>query len=968
MSSQLRTRVPIPPDRVLSSYSPGDYLYVIYWTFWAPHMFAEYGNYLLLMYRNQMPPRRPGWNEWDRWRASGAGPREFLDIVFRVCVLLCAGLAAVNTISVFPLFPDMAEQAVAESVVYVLIFSLILLLSLWISSLGRASSDNVGTRLEVILPGTLLPAIWFLALWWARYQQVYLARPSLATAIIFAFWGFAAGLLVNFVLGQIRFEFRSAVAAVVVCAVPIGLAYLALVAIGSTDPVTMWDGVHTDLRNTWVWWSVGFLLGMLRLIEWLLLQTVVPRPGTSSWRRSHAWWTPGATLVQDQGLGEALHDQLHSDWRQGIDIAKEVSRLSRQQYPIVKAARRSLVDTRAEELPELLMSICDSGAAFAVEAIVPPLYKKRQGSGPPPAARPLRTQQQQQQEADLAAILHQLDDPPIFQRDTPEQALQAVCWYIVQGRLFQAVDTIDQLLQDRTRSAPIVDTPAFQELRYLVACYLALQDLKTLAGSPTPKLPSRPDTCLRPKAWAIIDRFIVTSHWLWRSQRCPTLASDYCLERFATSLAKIEKDAKASTLAERRLTLATCELWRRKMPKLLAGRSSVWHFVPAELRPWNVVYLELGTLCPWQQAAPEFHRCWQPGSTTLALIDSQPDTGAHQAVEAAINTHRVPSVLATCDLAKWEKTPAGLAGICADLCQAVADSLHATDKLPEPAGMSALTPDTTFTLIKDLCDAAPQRCVVLLLENAHLYSNLSQPNFAGSDANKMLQRLEREINNMAVAVDGSGSDQLWLQLVPTLSPDLQSCRVQVHLLSRSGANWWLRRQFYPSGLYFEPSGVDRIYQLTGGHPSLLDSLSRCIALNYNDQTPAAPRCPIIDTHAVDAAAGTRDYLTAVAACSGALAHKLSHPNNCIRRHLLYTLAFVNVTGNRSVSVAEIASRNTGHPGLDAGSILNTLDSFEQGEVVEVEDSTKVGGDRCYRLRSLSFARWIEQQGPDLPSP
>ena len=309
--------------------------------------------------------------------------------------------------------------------------------------------------------------------------------------------------------------------------------------------------------------------------------------------------------------------------------------------------------------------------------------------------------------------------------------------------------------------------------------------------------------------------------------------------------------------------------------------------------------------------------------------------------------------------------PSIFARFCGELCKAVAIALQATSKLPDAAGLLALTPDATFDFIKSLCTVDQDLCVVLLIDNAHLLFTGIKPFPAYDEAIKLLNRLEQEIHNLALTLESSGSDAVWSDLKRRLTTTLDPCSVYVPLLAQDGVDQWLRSQFDTFGLHFDAGGARRMFDLTGGHPLLLDSLSRCVARAYNSQTTDKPQCPVVDQPVVDAAAKSKVYASDVNKYSRALARKLDHDCDKKRRTLLYVLAEFNVRDQdqRSANVSDIAGRSMAHSTLRVKDIQQTLDMLKRIEVV-----TEIAGvnDNHYIFRSFSFARWVYDHGPKIP--
>ena len=183
--------------------------------------------------------------------------------------------------------------------------------------------------------------------------------------------------------------------------------------------------------------------------------------------------------------------------------------------------------------------------------------------------------------------------------------------------------------------------------------------------------------------------------------------------------------------------------------------------------------------------------------------------------------------------------------------------------------------------------------------------------------------------------------------------------VYLPLLTRRGVGAWLRRQFDATGVFVDEAAVQAIFWHTGGHPYLLEWLTRCIADRYNESSASPPPSPLITLENVDVAAGNKTYISKSHDYSAALARTLQRHADENVRFLLYLLAAVKVDRQQFLSAAELAAMadEQFHP-IPLDVIVSLLANWLALEVV---DGSEQAGVTSYILRSYSFALWLDLQ-------
>lgn len=960
----------LPPGRVLSDGRPLDYLRVACWAIWAPRKFEEYCRYLSRTHGESAPPSPLDVAAMDRWLAANPGHHAFSRISVSLWITMIFGILAIDTACIVPFLPEYSGdtwKSVGWFLVMVFVMSLLTPLVSWFAA--RADS-NVGELYAWALQGVLVVHVAMLLIaWWLPLQYYYVSKASGTTAVVFLMGGWGIGFLLNLVAGGRRMEFDRLVNVLLLCIVPILLTFVILQLAsdipGGTESTTLNDAQGHGLR-TWLFWSGGFMIGLLRPVDWFVSCIFTPLPGLRSRQQGRAWRAPGTTLIPAWRLQERLGTWLEYDWQRGMRIASDLSRVSCQQRPLTAAVRAHLVATRADQLPEKLSVICDSDAFFALQIIRPPVagYPKSAGTEQTLPVQVTPSQQRYQQEVALADVLDHRQSPPELHQHALNDALHAAFWYYSQGYLYAAADIVQRSYTGSDAPPSIVTSPAFVEFRTLVATFQALQDLRTVSAQPTAVLPTRPPSPQRAQTWALLDEFIAAGRWVWRARRSQGPAREVCLREFNRIITHVENAATTSSLADRRLITGTVQLWRRQVVPLLNDMSAATVFVPVKLRPWESVYLELGfPMCPWLQVIGDLNREWQPGKTAITFVASQPMAGARQAIEEAVKRNPTKSVLAVCDLTRWVSAPIGLDDFSTALCRDIAGALNANDRVPEAAILNAFTLDAKRDLIGQLCSIDQNQTIVLLVDNVHLMQRVVSPGGARDRAIQFLGQLESQFHNLALTFHSTDRDDTWWRFKRRIAPARACPEIKVLLLSQEGVQQWLDQQFREFGPYFTAEAVGRAYTLTGGHPALLASLSQSLAVSYNAQTPDTPISPLLDVPEVDSAAATTLYRAKVQDFSTALARQLKHDFEPERRLLMYLVASYNAPLNRPATADELARSSAIYPtALSAPDITARLENWVEYGVISATE-TPVG--IFYGFRSLSFARWVDQQGPTI---
>ncbi len=178
----------------------------MYWTLWSPLMFVTYGDDLIRRRGESGFPARPSQRRLDRWWARNAGQRELVLLAIAVCILMFAGIAAVNAVFAKPLVPILHEQVAYRMILFALFFSVFWVCQLAAGWLIARENGNVGFLLIAGLPLAVLAAILLQFAIWLPYAAIYLQEPSLAGRAVFLIWGFGVGYCINFALAMLKVE------------------------------------------------------------------------------------------------------------------------------------------------------------------------------------------------------------------------------------------------------------------------------------------------------------------------------------------------------------------------------------------------------------------------------------------------------------------------------------------------------------------------------------------------------------------------------------------------------------------------------------------------------------------------------------------------------------------------------------------------------------------------------------------
>ena len=310
------------------------------------------------------------------------------------------------------------EELAADSIFYVVMFSIVFLGLIYVGWHATAYDGNIGHVLSTALPSSLLMGVVLLALWWLRYQPIYLAQQSSwVSQVVFFFWGFAVGYSINYMLALVGYDFQHPWMAVLTGLGLILLALFYFAVASNAAAAENWGDAFTQARVPWSRWTVGFVVGVLRPLEWFLLEIVIRPPGIHDPPHTRTWWAAGATPAPPRRQRKALDEWLSRDWQQGVRIASELSAFSRQRLSLAAGVRRSLSWGKAEELPARLAFVCDSEAPCRGAMVKPPVVKSKTKADRSDMVR-------YNQEAELADVLHHRVAAPAFRQGKPEDILQ----------------------------------------------------------------------------------------------------------------------------------------------------------------------------------------------------------------------------------------------------------------------------------------------------------------------------------------------------------------------------------------------------------------------------------------------------------------------------------------------------------------------------------------------------------------
>ena len=195
----------IEPTRTLSFSDPRDWLEVIRWTLWAPLMFVFYTRRFVLpndknTHFPDLAASLSDQREFTHWRQYNPEQWALVKIACGVGVLVLWSVAALNAVFMLPLPRFSTFDILLEAFLLTMWLFLLLTAQLvggwWI--VGR--SRNVGYLLAAVLPGGVALALMVLFSLWVQHLPAYLVATSPWMLLVFALWGYAAGLYVNFVL------------------------------------------------------------------------------------------------------------------------------------------------------------------------------------------------------------------------------------------------------------------------------------------------------------------------------------------------------------------------------------------------------------------------------------------------------------------------------------------------------------------------------------------------------------------------------------------------------------------------------------------------------------------------------------------------------------------------------------------------------------------------------------------------
>lgn len=953
--------IKVAPSRLMSSLSIRNVFQVLAWSLWSPYSFIDYGYGLLhrntVGHEQRLPARRRDLRPW--WKDS-PHHRTWLYLAGSVTLLLFSGLLALLLLMITPLTALSARQIAANVFYYLLLLGFTWAPALLFVRSTAVRTGNMGYLLAAALPGGIALALLWLLIWWGRYTSVYLAADPALRNAIFLVWGYGIGFFASLIhaiwpleLADMRklFGWYGLTSLVIL--------FIILSASGLTwGTLNTLFTLHAAALRAALWCCFGLLMGLLRPLEYLVL-VGHRQPNASRWGRARVWWMPGSTLLPVDTVQNALSRQLDTDWEHGLRVAARLSAVSAQQAPLVLAMHHHLAACGEENLPGLLYNVGDSGAPCAPDTIKPPVVpaptlrqRLSRKTPPPPPPKP-QSPQRLAFEMELADILRHPQRTPEFQGGGRAQAVRAAYWYYVEGYLYEAVDALPQI-SSVAGPTPVPASAELGEMEKLTDTFRVLMDLKAASSKAViDKLPKRPDVLGRKSTWSIIDHFVRAARWAWRARQSQGATRVKCWDAFGRELGVAERLADNEELAERKLALGVALHWRRQVRSLLEVIKPVEGFVRIKLRRWDRVYPQLAADYPWRSADDQLHETWRPGHTAVTWVYSQPLAMPGAAIRMAARNNARPTRPVTIDLANC-RNAAVRAGLWRTIYTEVANRLKET-----PADPAHKSSDQLIQWIAQLCHKHHQQCVLLVIRNADLLNSVFQPTSRADRLVELLCRMEREIPNFALTLESSAAlneRQQWEHRMGSVPLH----QLYLPLLTLRGVGGWLKRQFDPGGVFVDRSAVYEVSRLTGGHPYLLDHLAHGMAAAYNGHLRESPPGPVLSRKEVGDASVATSYLDAVQRYGQALASVLRRREDEAVRVILDLLAGIKVDQDREVDAAELKKlSDDSFYAFSLDAIAKMLASWEALQVVEGWERS---GVRVYRLRSLSFAQWLQRQG------
>lgn len=574
-------------------------------------------------------------------------------------------------------------------------------------------------------------------------------------AAVFLHWGYCLGYWFNIGFGYWRVEFVQLKTFVFLYATMCVAICWFLLAISGVTPTTISAMLQAEHWRAWhaAWWCCfGLLIGLLRPLEYFLLQ-FRPSPGVNERARGRAWAPPGLTLLPAYRMRDALGNWLDVDRDEGVHIASQLSVASRQQQPLITPLHDQLAVCQTDEMLGLGFEICDSGAVCATDVFKPPLVRNFKA----PAIRGKgRDRRIYEHEVALAKAINAPKTPPEFNLEGDANTINAMLWYYNQGYLYKAAEVWRHA--GGKGGAIAVSSPRIAELGALIAA----------------------------------------TRWVWRARHCGGAARNSCRDRFVADVERIAQQAQSKPLAERNLIRSITKHWQTQIKKLLRDGKVQPGFDPVHIRPWKAMHGELGELDPWSKFCAELHWRWQSGYTVVTLVDGLPKSQTGQAVAAAVDS--LPAtVQAMCDLVHLPDDPF-VPKLLFNLCQEVAAKLQRPD--PMPVGLASLSPPMIRDEIIRLCAQMPTTHVVVYIKNARRLVNGDVPTNIALLALQELGELERRVHNLALTLEaGSGKEVMGLLRSRVTSAGLRADMVNLPLLEWSGVQQWLDLQFGAACLY-----------------------------------------------------------------------------------------------------------------------------------------------------------------------
>jgi len=709
---------------------------------------------------------------------------------------------------------------------------------------------------------------------------------------------------------------------------------------------------------------ITYLLVAIRPDAWLLALYCNRRSNHSS-----DYWVPQVTPIPLQKLSEHLENHLELDWIAGIHFADELWRYTLQQRLVRNALSNVLAEIPTDKIFINLAYFATPQHRFEWSMFFAEDWKenfsivlrrftlkfrllKRTLRPPRHKERPSSRKSRRQQQVDIY-FFGRRRTSPLYTAADPIPAWKIVVigfYHLANGEPEQALVAFKQ--------APKCSYAA--EMHAIAQAFTEFWTNENLQQQPVILLPKEPVSPKQPNIWAALRLFQDILRYIWLARNCHNQAHVQVIQGIVQEkIVRLYNEPYSSSLAREMIFALLLRLQRTQAqpvsPVPVRSNALINPFCFAT--PLHKPSILVGR----ETALNQISLYWRSTGFPPILILGAPFVGKSSLVLVAKNLHQhqITTVYWKCKRVGNDERQEEQ--ILDQLCQSFE---HTFGMQITGRGESATKRYAAIEqYIRMVCTDYGEKQVAVVLDDFEQYDNFFINYGRAQRFLNFLEHLYQVIPNLRFVFTAV--------IVPRLfQPDSLSLFsriaqwIQLQNLDQDHLRQLLQRppeEFVPQ---FLPGAINRIWQLTGGQPYLVQLLAHTIVHRYQDRVERVHSSgilpePVFDENDVAiVAAQTTVHNCAnnyFASLSATLAHQV--------RHSMEILDVLSRNNRDEVGQLEIFNSLYGilEPNLTYDILLGQLNSLQQWGLVECNSSPNNPRNPRWRIRSELYSCWLRDQ-------